>query len=289
MKNILIFLILILTAFASNANEVLDNVSGKISEFAAGLIPGEGLTEVDVEFKGASEPTFTVLGVRDIQKNETSNYFTQFSLVNNDVGGDDRYTGNIGFGYRTLTVDESLMLGFNAFYDRDLTKKKHSRASFGIEAKASVLDFNVNRYMALTKRQAVNGTQEQSLGGIDYSLISQIPHMPWATFGYTGYKHYADKAVIDTDGEIYTLGMALSPTLQLDISSDQSNHEDGDVEAVNISFIYPPEDNKPTLADGFISDEIWHKESMKNKLSEKVKRNNNLTVEIQGAVIFTKK
>ena len=79
MKKLVIVLGILLCSFSADAAEdILQNISGKISEFAAGLIPGEGLTEVDVEFKGASEPTFTVLGVRDIQKNETSNYFTQF-------------------------------------------------------------------------------------------------------------------------------------------------------------------------------------------------------------------
>ncbi len=43
------------------------------------------------------------------------------------------------------------------------------------------------------------------------------------------------------------------------------------------------------MADGLISDEIWKKESMEGKLSEKVKRNNNLVIEIQGSVIITSK
>ena len=61
-----------------------------------------------------------------------------------------------------------------------------------------------------------------------------------------------------------------------------------DVDGGKLSFIYPPRENKPTLVDGF-SDEVWFEESMENKLSQKVERNNNLAVEIQGAVIFTKK
>ena len=113
--------------------------------------------------------------------------------------------------------------------------------------------------------------------------------MPWTEFSWTGYKHNADKASQSVEGDIYTLGMALTPSLQLDLARDESNHEDGNADSININFIYPPRDNKPTLAKGFTTDEIWHKESMKDKLSEKVKRNNNLVVEIQGAVIITSK
>ena len=83
--------------------------------------------------------------------------------------------------------------------------------------------------------------------------------------------------------------MAVTTSLQVDFSRDESNHEDGNVDAINLSFIYPARDNKPTLADGFTSEEIWYSESVEDKLSDKVERNNNLVVEIQGAVIFTKK
>jgi len=46
-----IVLIYFLTLFASNSGEILQNVSGKISEFASSVIPGEGLTEVNIEIK----------------------------------------------------------------------------------------------------------------------------------------------------------------------------------------------------------------------------------------------
>ena len=182
MKKFIATLIFVSIAFVSNANEVLQNISGKISETVAGLIPGEGVTEVNIELKESQEPDFTILGVRDISKNENSNFFTQFSLHNNDVSGDERYIGNLGFGYRFLSDDESMMLGINSFYDRDLTEK-HARGSVGFEARGSVLEFNLNQYYSMSNKQTVSGTDEQSLGGIDYKLSSQIPYMPWAKIG----------------------------------------------------------------------------------------------------------
>ena len=287
MKKFLATVLFFSVAFTSNAEDVLGNASGKISEFVAGLVPGDGLTEVNIELKERQEPDFSILAVRDINKGATHNFFTQFSIGNYDVGGDERYIGNLGFGHRTITSD-NLMIGANIFYDADLNRD-HRRLSFGFEAKGPVLDVNINKYYGVSKRDEVSGVKEQSLGGIDYNIVSQVPNMPWATFKFTGYKHEADKASSDTKGEIYSLGLAVTPTLQVDVSKDQSNHEDGDVDAINLSFIYPPRDNKPTLADGFTSDETWHSESVEDKLSGKVIRKNNLTVEIQGAVIFTKK
>ena len=185
------------------------------------------------------------------------------------------------------------MIGFNSFYDHDLTDG-HKRASLGFEARASTLDFNFNQYHALTGMQNVLGRgatatrEEQALGGLDYRLASQMPYMPWAEISWKGYQIESDKAKNNIKGDIYSLGLALTPTLQLDLSKDQSTSGTEDVSRGSLSFIYPPRENKPTLLDGF-SEEAWFEESMQNKLSQKVERNNNLTVEIQGAVIFTKK
>ena len=185
------------------------------------------------------------------------------------------------------------MIGFNSFYDHDL-HYGHKRASIGFEARASTLDFNFNQYHALSGMQKVlqrhqtTATEEQSLGGVDYRLASQLPYMPWAEISWKGYQIESDKAIDNVKGDIYSLGLALTPSLQLDLSKDQGTSGAEDVQGGSLTFIYPPRESKPTLLDGF-SEEVWFEESMQNKLSQKVERNNNLTVEIQGAVIFTKK
>ena len=292
MKKILITLGILFAASVSNA-DVLDNASGKISKMAADLIPGEGVTEVSIDIEKNSEPKFNILAVRDIDKTESTNFFTQISFTNTDISGNERYIGNVGLGYRFLTEDKSMMIGFNSFYDHDITEG-HKRASIGFEAKASTLDFNFNQYHALTGMQETinenssSSTEEQALGGLDYRFASQMPYMPWAEISWKGYQIESDKATDNIKGDIYSLGLALTPSLQLDLSRDQSDRGSEDVSGGSLSFIYPPRENKPTLLDGF-SDEVWFEESMQNKLSQKVERNNNLTVEIQGAVIFTKK
>ena len=56
-----------------------------------------------------------------------------------------------------------------------------------------------------------------------------------------------------------------------------------------LSFIYPPREHKKTLQDGFIANAAFEKENVEKKLKDKVRRSNNLVVEIQGAVIVTSK
>ena len=78
--------------------------------------------------------------------------------------------------------------------------------------------------------------------------------------------------------------------LQFDISQDFSDTTGVDDETdFKMSLKYPPSENKPNLQDGFISNVAFEKANMRDKLIEKVRRDNNLTVEIQGAVILTKK
>lgn len=275
------------SAVASDIGVFLDNVSQKIAESVEQVIPGEGITEVSVEVKEAEKPEWSMLGVRDINKGASSNTFTQFSLSTDVVNDDKTYLGNIGFGHRKLFFDDSLMVGGNGFFDFDLTSG-HQRASLGLEARASALELNTNYYLPITNDKAVNGNTEEAIGSYDWNLKTQIPFMPWTKFSWTGYELYADKGS-DVQGDIYKFEMYLTPTLQLDIGQDTNNGDDGNQKLAMLHFVYPPKDTKKSLMDGFISSEFWAKESMKSSLSDKVERNNTITVEQQGSIIITSK
>ena len=292
MKKILLSIIATLFFTAANADvkgQALSKASEKISSTIGNLIPGEGVTEVSVEIREEDNPDFEILGVRDILSKENSNLFTQFSLHNNEVNGDNRYIGNLGLGYRFLNSDKSMMFGVNSFYDRDI-QEKHSRVSLGFEAKASILDFTFNQYQKTTNQKIIDGTKEQVLSGNEYNLSSQVPYMPWTTFNFQGYRWENEKALQETKGNVYSLEMALNPSLQFDISRDVSSVNGvDDVDIAKLTFVYPPRENKPTLQDALVSEVAFVKVNMEDKLKEKVRRNNNLVVEIQGAVVITSK
>ena len=277
-------------AYADVKSSTLEKVSSKVSSTVSNLIPGEGLTEVDISYRENLDNNFeiNILGVRDILSGENSNLFTQFSLHNQEINNNDRIIGNLGFGYRFLNSDQSMMFGVNTFYDQDLSED-HKRVGFGLEAKASMLNFNYNQYQKATNQKIINATAEQILSGNDYNINSQIPYMPWTTFNFQGYRHENEKAAQDTKGNIYSLEMALTPSLLLDILLDDSSL--GGVEdeyTTKLTFTHPPS-NKPSLSDGAIDEVAFVKQNMKDKLKEKVRRNNNLAVEIQGSIIVTSK
>jgi len=289
---VLLLILSLLISTAVNADvkgQALSKASEKISSTIGNLIPGEGVTEVSVEIREEDNPDFEILGVRDILSKENSNLFTQFSIHNNEVNGDNRYIGNLGLGYRFLNYDKSMMFGVNSFYDRDI-QEDHSRVSLGFEAKASILDFTFNQYQKITNQKIIDGTKEQVISGNEYNLSSQLPYMSWTTFNIQGYRWENEKAQNDNKGNIYSLEMSLNPSLQFDISRDVSSINGvDDVDIAKLIFVYPPRENKPTLQDGLVSDVAFVKENMEDKLKEKVRRSNNLVVEIQGSVIITSK
>jgi hypothetical protein len=185
-----------------------------------------------------------------------------------------------------LTDDKNYMLGSNIFYDKDL-QKPHSRASIGFEAKAGVLEFNLNKYYSTSLQEVVDERKEQSLGGMDYTISSQTPYMPWMKFNFTGYIHEADIAANDTKGRKYASEMNINPSLVISAEFDESGNNADDVSSLRLTFVYPPRSSSPTLVDGFTSNKMFYERDMTSTLSEKIKRNNNLVIETQGAVIIT--
>jgi hypothetical protein len=290
MKVLVIILTIFITTIANAdvASEALNKVSEKISN----LIPGEGITELNLGLSDAddNDPTINLLILRNLNKTEDSNLFTQFSLQTQDVGQNDlRYIGNLGMGYRFLNDDRSLMLGGNIFYDRDF-ENEHERGSIGLEARGGNLEINANFYEDISLQQVANGRKEQALGGYDLNISSQIPYMPWARFNYTSYEWEADIASTNTKGTKYSSEMNITSSLVFDIEYDESGNTGGDdISSFNIRFVYPPRDNKPSLTDGFITKQAFVNENVSSKLSDKVKRNNKIVIETQGAVVFVRK
>ena len=235
----------------------LNKISEKVSSTVSNLIPGEGLTEVDVRLRddnnGNGNYEFKILGVRDILPSDNSNLCTQFSLHTQEINSDKRIIGNLGLGYRFLNADQSMMFGANTFYDQDL-EEGHKRVGFGLEGKAAILDLNYNHYQKATNMKLVSGVKEQTLSGQEYNISSQLPYMPWTTFNFQGYRFENEKAAQETKGNIYSLEMALNSSLQFDIDKDVSSVNGAEDEwGYKLTFIHPPKENKPTLLDGAVA------------------------------------
>ena len=267
---------------ALNANA--ESLSEKISN----LIPGEGLTEASIQINEDDNPDIEILAVRDLSSDEYSNTFTQFSLHTQETNGHDRFIGNLGFGYRMLSDDKSNLFGANVFFDNDF-EAEHRRGSIGLEVKGAYLDLTVNSYYALTDSKNYKGTAEEVLSGQTINLASQIPYAPWANLNLQSYSWENVKASSDTEGYTVSIESYLTPSLALEVKNDYSDNAAVDDEfTYKLTYNYPPRGDGKSMQDG-LSKLAFEKQNMEAKLKDKVKRDNNIVIEIQGSVIITSK
>ena len=280
MKRLFIYIFVLLFFSNSYAKDV--------SEFFNNLIPGEGLTEASIQINEDDNPDIEILALRDIESTNNSNLFTQFSLHTQETNGHDRLIGNIGLGYRKLSHDKSNVVGVNLFLDNDFNAG-HQRGSIGFELKGANLDLTANSYHKITNMEVYKSTEEQVLTGYTINLATQIPYAPWAKINWENYSWENEKASSDTEGNSLALEAYLSPSVQLELKNDMSDNSGVDDEFTSkLIFIYPPREDGKSMKDGF-SNVAFEKENVQKKLKEKVKRNNNLTVEVQGSIIVTSK
>ncbi len=268
------FLIFFLFISNSYSEDIASNISKKISDSLSEYLPGIGYTETSVDLRENNSPDFSILAVRELEKLDDGNFFTQFSLFNTEQDSDDRIVGNLGFGKRTLSDDKFTMTGFNGFLDLD--DAGNARASLGYEARNAVLEFSSNYYLGLA-----DGTDEKVLEGYDYRLASQIPYLHWANAFIDTY-NWSGEDRDDVKGLKYGTELFLSPTFNLEAAfDDNENAGVKDEWYAKLQFVYPPREGA-TAKDG-IGDTMWREQKdMTGQLLSKVKRNNKIMIEFKG-------
>ena len=178
-----------------------------------------------------------------------------------------------------------MITGINGFIDYDI--EGHARTSLGFEAKAPILELTGNYYLGLSGVETINGVKEKVLDGHEINLSSQLPYMPWTRLNVQNYDFEKDKASENTGGNLVSLEMNLSPSIQFEASKnfiDTSGVEDE--ETFKIMYYNPPR-NKSSLQDGFLSASAFEKGDVEIKMKDKVRRRNAMTIEVQGSVVLT--
>ena len=277
MRIFFIIIFSLLTISSSNSNEISSN----FSEFISNLIPGKGDTEVSIDLRENNKPDYSILAVREIDKTNNGNIFTQLSIFNTEKNNDERTVGNIGIGKRFLSNDKTLMSGFNGFLDYD--DAGNARTSLGFETRTAVLELSYNQYFGIG-----NAKDEKVLDGYNLRLASQVPHLHWADIFVTAYEWDG----IDRDdikGAKLGSHLLLTPNLNLELAYDDKDKKGLEDEwYANIEFIHPPRKG-PSLTDGFISSSTWKDErDMTGELLTKVKRNNKIMVEFKGSATISR-
>ena len=270
-NTIFIYFFLIWNSYAA---DISANISKQLSDQISKLVPGEGYTETSIDLRENHKPDFSILALRELEKTDDGNFFTQFSLFSTEQNNDDRIVGNLGFGKRTLSDDKFMVSGINAFLDYD--DAGNARASLGAEAKNAVLEFAANYYQGLD-----NAKDEKVLDGYDYRLASQIPYLHWANAFINSYD-WSGKDRDDIKGTKLGTELFLSPTLSFEVAFDDKDKAGIEDEwYAKLQFFYPPREG--AIAQDGISDTMWKEQKdMTGELLSKVKRNNKIMIEFKG-------
>lgn len=118
---------------------------------------------------------YNILTVQPLyqSKDKDKVIFSQARYAHNT---NDRNTGNLGFGYRSLAFDNSLLFGINSFYDYEWPYN-HQRVGAGFEVISNAIELRSNYYKGLSGwHSADSGFQERALDGVDVEFGSQMGH-----------------------------------------------------------------------------------------------------------------
>ena len=251
-------------------------VNGSLNDFANQF--GEGNTEISIRKVKGDESDYSIVTTQPIT--DDKGLFWQGSLGSYDQSGDRRTTLNIGLGKRWLLDDEKAIAGINLFYDYEFSSK-HKRASIGGEYKRSNVELNVNKYLALSDKQSVRGTDEEALDGYDAIFKGQLPYLPWATLVAKKYRWDRTNQA-DVDGSYYGVEAYLTPNAKLEIGKQDDNYMNPENYG-KLTYAFGPDGDHASLSDSAIATVAYQDgENMKNKMLTKVERSNKIIVEFGG-------
>jgi adhesin/invasin len=253
--------------------------------------------EVSGDVDSLNKPEWTVLTVQPLYQSEdkANTVFIQASQLRYALFGNYRDTTNVGFGYRQLLLDNTVLVGGNSFFDREWTYD-HARVGFGAEARWNMLDFHANNYVVITgDRTVATNLIERAMNGWDSELRTKIPFLPWASFGVQRYdweSHYARSV----KGWAYTLDMDLTPNVSMELGSRTAalpgTGTGGAASGGNLFAavtLHLGDTSRPVAASSeLISDRPFSEmQDLSNHTLDKVRRENRIIVERKNTGVGT--
>ena len=260
---ILIFQLLFISASFAKVDEVVDRFYSSLESFLE-----ENFENTDFSIKKIEtiKPEIGIQTFKIFSEDNSDLSFFQGSLFLHDS---DRETFNIGLGQRYLSNDESILFGLNAFYDYEFDYE-HQRFSIGAEIKSSILDLNYNQYFAeSSSKKGKNGKDEEAIDGYDVEIGAHLPYIP-------SMKAYLKAFDFEVSGGNDFQGLEFSTQIKVPNSglSFEIGHTDydhhNDQSFINLRYSNSIKNPGASL----LSSEAFERISMKDRIYEKVRREN---------------
>ena len=260
---ILIFQLLFISSSFAKIDEVVDRFYSSLESFLE-----ENFENTDFSIKKIEtiKPEIGIQTFKIFAEDSSDLSFFQGSLFLHDS---DRETFNFGLGQRYLSNDESILFGLNAFYDYEFDYE-HQRFSIGAEIKSSIIDLNYNQYIAQSSsKKGKDSKNEEAIDGYDAEVGAHLPYVP-SMKAYLKAFDFEVPSGNDFQGlEFSTLVKIPNSGLSFEIGhTDYDNHTDQSF--INIKY----SNNERNPGTSLLSDNAYEKISMKDRMYEKVRRDN---------------
>lgn len=232
-------------------------------------------TSVNVGFQKNWKPLYSIEMIHpltDYTNHKNNLLFLQARLSNTaDIGT----TSNVGIGYRHLTNSGRTMYGVNTFYDYGF-KEHHKRISLGLEMLHGQSELRANLYKGLSGEKEIDATAhifEKVVDGYDIEYATTFKNAAYARL-YANAYIWDYKYDIDRKGIKLGAEVQLTPRVSIDVGYNKVNHAHGEPYG---QIMYRLDGSKVSLWGGEHS--MTNEMTVRSKILEKVRRNNNIVVE----------
>lgn len=238
--------------------------------------------EFEWQLADDNKPEYSIWTVQPLLQTNQKQHtiFTQARLNRETVFGDKRTSANLGLGYRSLLLDNKVLLGANSFFDKQWTSG-HQRIGYGIEAKWANFDFFANYYDAISDEKLINEATERALDGYDVELRSIVPYLPWLTVSARRYE-WDSKATVSTSntrGTTATMEAKITPNITIEAGVDNSNNTDQSYFVQTRFKIAEFGPDVRSAKNNFVDDKAFRLRDMSDHTLERVRRQDKIFIE----------
>ena len=260
--------------------------NGLAAEGLISILPEGSNVEVSIKANETSSSTKLsghVMFVAPLKSSENGVLFNQSQISSYSVRGSGRTTLNLGLGYRQLSDDKTYFTGINGFFDID--SKNNTRMSVGVEYKASNFGANANIYKRLGSATSKVGVYtERVLNGHDMSITGTLPYLPWADVVITSYQWDKVEAAKSSKGTKVSSELRINSNIKFEFGVDDNNI-DKKKNFASLMFTFPG-DQRPSLADGTVSETAFNGSDVSKDLLMKVRRTNRIVLESKNVGVI---
>ena len=260
--------------------------NGLAAEGLISILPEGSNVEVSIKANETSSSTKLsghVMFVAPLKSSENGVLFNQSQISSYSVRGSGRTTLNLGLGYRQLSNDKTYFTGINGFFDID--SKNNTRMSVGVEYKASNFGANANIYKRLgSATNKVGVYTERVVNGHDMSITGTLPYLPWADVVITSYQWDKVEAAKSSKGTKVSTELRINSNTKFEFGVDDNNI-DKKKNFASLMFTFPG-DQRPSLADGTVSETAFNGSDVSKDLLMKVRRTNRIVLESKNVGVI---